>query len=62
MLATPEANRRNRRQALIVAILVAWATGLLVWLSPALWLLLGLSPFAYWWVRRWYLRRMAVLQ
>ncbi len=62
MLATPEANRRNRRQAFIVAILVAWATGLLVWLFPALWLLLGLSPFAYWWVRRRYLRRMAVLQ
>ena len=62
MLVTPEANRRNRRQALIVAALVAWATGLLGWVFPALWLLLGLSPFAYWWVRRRYLRRKAVLR
>ena len=61
MLVTPEANRRNRHQALIVAVLVAWATGLLGWIFPALWVLLGLSPFAYWWVRRRYLRRMAVL-
>ena len=62
MLVTPEANRRNRRQALIVAGLVAWATGLLGWISPALWILLGLSPFAYWWVRRRCHRRMAVMQ
>ncbi len=61
MLVTPEANRRNRRHALIVAALVAWATGLFGWVFPALWLLLGLSPFAYWWIRRRYLRRKAVL-
>ena len=36
MLVTPEANRRNRHQALIVAVLVAWATGLLGWVFPAL--------------------------
>ena len=46
MIVTAEANGRNRRQALVVAGLVAWAAGLLVWLSPPLWFLLGLSPFA----------------
>ena len=60
MLVTPEANRRNRRQALIVAVLVAWATGLLGWVFPALGVLLGLSPFACWWVRRRCFRRVAV--
>ena len=62
MLVTVEANSWNRRQAFIAAVLVAWAAGLLVWLFPPLWFLLGLSPFAYWWVRRRYLRRMAVMQ
>ena len=55
-------NGRNRRQAFVVAGLVAWAAGLLVWLAPALWLLLGLSPLSYWWVRRRYLRRVTVMQ
>ena len=62
MLVTPEANGRNQRQALVAAGLVAWAVGLFGWLSPALWLLLGLIPFTYWWVRRRYLRRIAVMQ
>ena len=62
MLVTPEANRRNRRQAIIVAVLVAWATGLLGWIFPPLWFLLGLGPFSYWWVRRRYLRRVAVMR
>ena len=62
MIVTAEATARNQRQALVAAALVAWAAGLLVWLSPPLWLLLGLSPFTYWWVRRRYLRRVAVVQ
>ena len=62
MIVTAEANRGNQRQALIATALVAWAAGLLAWLSPALWLLLGLIPFTYWWVRRWCLRRVAVMQ
>jgi MtfA peptidase len=62
MLVTPEANRRNQRQALVAAGLVAWAAILLGWVSPALWILLGLSPYAYWWVRQRYHRRMAVVQ
>lgn len=62
MLVTPEADRRNWWQALAAAVLVAWAAGLLGWAAPALWLLLGLSPFAYWWVRRRMLRRVAVMQ
>ncbi|MEO6546299.1 MAG: zinc-dependent peptidase [Nitrospiraceae bacterium] len=62
MIATLEMNGLNRRQALVVAGLVAWAVGLLVWLVPALWLLLGLSPLSYWWVRRRYLRRVTVMQ
>ena len=45
MIVTAEANGRNQRQALVAAGLVAWAAGLLVWLSPALWVLLGLIPF-----------------
>jgi hypothetical protein len=52
MIVTAEANARNQRQALVAAGLVAWAAGLLVWLSPPLWFLLGLSPFSYWWVRQ----------
>ena len=62
MIVTTEMNGRNRRQALVVAGLVAWAAGLVVWLAPALWLLLGLIPFSYWWVRRRYLRRVTVMQ
>ena len=62
MIVTPEGNRRNQRQALLAAGLVALAAGLLGWLSPALWILLGVSPFTYWWLRRRCLRRMAVMQ
>jgi Mlc titration factor MtfA (ptsG expression regulator) len=62
MLVTPEANGRNQRQALVTAGLVALAAGFLGWLSPALWLLLGLSPLSYWLVRRRCLRRVAVMQ
>lgn len=62
MLVTAEANRRNRRQAFVAAGLVAAVAGLLGWLSPPLWLLLGLSPFTYRWVRRRCLRRLAVMQ
>ena len=62
MLVTPGANRRNRRQALIAAGLVAWATALLGWAFPVLWILLGLSPFTYWWVRRRYHRRLTVMR
>ena len=47
MIVTAKVNVRNRWQALVVAGLVAWAAGLLVWLSPPLWFLLGLSPFSY---------------
>jgi Mlc titration factor MtfA (ptsG expression regulator) len=62
MLVTAEANGRNRRQAFVAGALVAWAAGLLVWIFPLLWPLLGLSPYSYWWVRRRCLRRMAVMQ
>jgi MtfA peptidase len=62
MIVTPEANQVNRRQALLAAALVAGGAGLLGWLSPPLWLLFGLSPFMYWWVRRQCLRRLAVMQ
>jgi Mlc titration factor MtfA (ptsG expression regulator) len=62
MIVTPEGNRRNQRQALVAAGLVALAAGLLGWLSPALWILLGVSPFTYWWLRRRCLRRIAVMQ
>jgi Mlc titration factor MtfA (ptsG expression regulator) len=62
MLVTQETQCRNQWQALVASLLTASAAALLGWLSPALWLLLGLSPFAYWWVRRRCLRRMAVMQ
>jgi MtfA peptidase len=62
MIVTPEAGRGNRRQALIAAGLVALAAAFLGSLSPALWILLGLSPFIYWLIRRRYLRRMAVMR
>src|SRR5512147_918442 len=62
MLVTPEADRVNQRQALVAALMVAVVAGFLGWHSPALWLLLALSPFTYWWVRRRCLRRMAVMR
>ena len=62
MLLTPEAQRRNQRQALATTLLVAGAAGWLTWLIPLLWPLLGLSPFTYWWVRRPCLRRLEIMQ
>jgi len=62
MLVTQKAQRRNLRQALVASLLTAMAAAWLGWLSPILWLLLGLSPVAYWWTRRRCVRRMAVMQ
>ncbi|MDH5253590.1 MAG: zinc-dependent peptidase [Nitrospira sp.] len=62
MLVTQEVQRRNLRQALVASLLTAMAAAWLGWLSPILWLLLGLSPVAYWWTRRRCFRRMAVMQ
>lgn len=62
MLVTPEAQRLNQRQALVAALMVAGTAGWLTWLFPLLWPLLGLCPFAYWWVRRPCLRRMTVMR
>jgi len=62
MLVTQEIQRRNLRQALVASLLTAMAAAWLGWLSPILWLLLGLSPVAYWWTRRRCFRRMAVMQ
>lgn len=62
MLVTPDHDRQNRRQALVVAMLVAWGAALLGWAAPPLWLSLGLSPFSYWWVRRPCLRRITVMR
>ncbi|MBX3324757.1 MAG: zinc-dependent peptidase [Nitrospira sp.] len=62
MLVTPEINTHNRREALIAAGLAALAAAWLGWLFPVLWLLAGLSPLAYWWVRRRCLRRLAVMR
>jgi Mlc titration factor MtfA (ptsG expression regulator) len=62
MLVTSEMNARNRREALIAAGLAALAAGWLGWLLPPLWLLLVLSPFTFWWVRRGCLRRLAVMR
>jgi Mlc titration factor MtfA (ptsG expression regulator) len=62
MLVTPEVNARNRRDALIAAGLVGLSAAWMGWLIPILWPFVGLSPFAYWWVRRRCLRRLAVMQ
>ena len=62
MLVTPETNRRNQRQALAAAGLVAMGTGVWGWIAAPLWLLLALSPFTYWLLRRRTLRRLAVMQ
>lgn len=62
MLVTPEVQHQNQRQALVATLLVAGTAGWLTWLLPLLWPLLGLCPFAYWWVRQPCLRRMAVMQ
>ena len=50
MLPTPAANQRNRRQALIAALLEAWAACLLGWAFAPFWTLL--TPYSYWRVRR----------
>ena len=52
MLPTLVANQRNRRQALIAALLVAWAACLLCWAFAPFWTLLALTPYCYWRVRR----------
>lgn len=62
MLVTPEAQCRNRRQAITAALMAAGTAGWLTWLVPFLWPLFGLSPLAYWWVRQPCLRRMAVMR
>ena len=62
MLLTPEAQRRNQRQALAATLLVAGTAGWLTWLIPLLWPLLGLCPFTYWWVRRPCLRRIEMMR
>ncbi|MDH5640956.1 MAG: zinc-dependent peptidase [Nitrospira sp.] len=62
MLVTPESNVRNRRDALLTAGLVALAAAWLGWLIPLLWPLIGLSPLAFWLVRRRCLRRLAVMR
>lgn len=62
MLVTAGTQRRNRRQAIIITLVVAATAGWLTWLFPVLWPLFTLCPFAYWWVRRACLRRMAVMQ
>ena len=62
MLVTTEINRRNQRQALAAATLMAGVAVFWGWLAAPLWLLLGLSPFTYWWLRRRCLRRLAVMQ
>lgn len=62
MIVTPEANRRNRRQALIAAVLVAWGAALLGWVFAPFWVLLALSPYSYWRVRRLILRRIEVMR
>lgn len=62
MLVTPETDHRNQRHARVGALVTAGVAGWLGWLFPVLWLLLGLSPVVYWWVRRPCLRRMAVMQ
>ena len=60
MIVTPDANRRNLKQAILAAVLVAVIAGWWGWMSPPLLLLLVLSPFSYWWVRRRCRRRLVV--
>jgi hypothetical protein len=62
MLVTKDSTRRNRKQALAAALLVASAAVFSGLLSPAFWLLLGLSPLSYWLLRRRSLRRMAAMR
>ncbi len=61
MLVTPDINARNRREAIVAAGLVALAAAWLGWLISPLWLLIVLSPLAYWWARRRCLRRLAIM-
>ncbi len=58
MLVTTEINRRNHRQALAAASLVAVVAVFWGWLATPL----GLSPFTYWWLRGRCLRRLEVMQ
>jgi MtfA peptidase len=62
MLVSPASNRRNRNYALAfagVAAVVSLIAGLFY---AALFFLLGLSPFAYWLIRRRCVRRLKVMK
>jgi Mlc titration factor MtfA (ptsG expression regulator) len=62
MLATPEINRHNRKQACALASGVALAAAIAGWFWPFLLLALSLSPWIYWLVRRSCLRRLRVMK
>lgn len=62
MIVTPERNRRNRQNALIVAIFMAVTSGMVAWFFPPLLVVPGLCPFVYWRLRWRCLRRLAVMK
>jgi Mlc titration factor MtfA (ptsG expression regulator) len=62
MLVTPEKNRRNQIQALLVAGISALLVGLAGWGWPPLWIGLVFCTYLYWLLRRRCLRRLAVMQ
>jgi len=62
VIPTPEADRRNQRQALIAAALVVWGAVLLGWAFPPFWMLLALSPYTYWRLRRRVFRRLTIVR
>ncbi len=62
MLVSPENNRRNRNQALLLAGVMAVSAAVAGWFSPLMLLSLVLCPFIYWLVRRRCLRRLSIMR
>jgi Mlc titration factor MtfA (ptsG expression regulator) len=62
MLVTPEADRRNNRHSLAVAGLTAIVSLVAGVFFPLALVVLTLSPFVYWFVRRRCLRRLKIMR
>ncbi len=62
MLITPESNRRNRRLAIVLAVLVAVVLGIIGYFRPPFLPSVLLGALVYWLARRRCLRRMEVMK
>jgi len=61
MLVTPETNRSNQRLAVGVAVAIVVVCVALAWFRPWALVGVGMSPMAFWWIRRKFWRRLRVM-